>query len=225
MDTRRQVAFGGGIAVAVAVTVACTFAVSNAVELTDVAGEPVTTSPMVIPSATPTAEPFDVVPTAPTPTATATKAPVSERVPAPEPRAVTPQAPATKAPSKAKKRAQEHKPASPRPSHDAWREQREAVASLIARYEKDGDWNKVQSWVAAQGWSKERTERVLRYVREHARTDRDREGRSGGGQKNDLRPPSRFAPQTPVPTGTPSGHELPREWTGSQREQSSSDSP
>jgi hypothetical protein len=130
--------------------------------------------------------------------------------------------PATKKPSTGKSgtHAQPHK--TPTPAQSAWQERRAEVEALIAQYEKDGDWAKVKEWIAAQGWSREQADRWVRYIREHAdrdsRDDGDRDGdRRGDGRRDgDAKTSSFVTSQTPAHAGTVSGHDLPREWTGSQ---------
>ena len=223
MDGRRLLAFGGGVTVAVAVTVASTFAVSNAVELTDVAGEPVSGTPLLVPSHTPAAQTPTATPSAPTPTASPTpEAPVAETVPAPEPRAVTPKPKTPKKPTTGKSDTRDHHPRkTPTPAQSSWQERRDEVEALIAQYEKDGDWGKVKEWIAAQGWSREQADRWVRYIRDHA--DRDshdewnRDGdRRDGRRDDDAKTSSSVTTQTPADAGTLSGHDLPREWTGSK---------
>lgn len=223
MDGRRLLAFGGGVTVAVAVTVACTFAVSNAVELTDVAGEPVSGTPLLVPSSGPAAQTPTGTPSTPTPTATpTTKAPVAETVPAPEPRAVTPKSKTTKKPTSGKNETRDHPRKTPTPAQSSWQERREEVEALIAQYEKDGDWGKVKEWIAAQGWSREQADRWVRYIRANADRDsrdewnRDSDRRGDGRRDDDAEISSFGTSQTPAHAGTVSGHDLPREWTGSK---------
>lgn len=210
MDARRLVAFGGGIAAAVGVTVACTFAVSSAVELTDVAGESITASPVVVPSAsaTPTASPSSA------PTVQPTVKPTAETVPAPEPRAVTPQthkpgkADSGSKGTKASQSPKPHRTHTPTPSPD-----RRDGSDVVAQYQKDGDWSKVVAWADAQGWSKEKTSRWLHWVHETCDRGDDRRD-DDGGRRGGTETSSSRTTETPTSVGTVSGHDLPREWSG-----------
>jgi len=198
-------ALGGGVVVAVGVTVVCSFAVSNAVALTDVAGVSITGSPVVVPSvsATPTAAPS----TSPEPSAA--PQPSAETVPAPEPRAL-------RAPSAPKANVDEGGKGHHGSAQTA--KDRRSAARVIAQFERDGDWNAVTSWVAAQGWDMEMAQRWLRFVHDNCDPRRghvDQDPRHGDDAER-----SSWPSQTPVDAGNASGHDPPREWTGSKKGQS-----
>ncbi len=140
VDARRTLAAGGAATAVAGIAVLCTFAVSHAVALTDVAAEPVSASPVVLPSAS--SSPTPTVPTATTP-------PEALVVPPPEPRDVAP-------PSSAPKAAEPVQQAAADPG----------IEEIIAQFERDGDWKKVAAWFAAHRDDPELAT-WWRYVRDH----------------------------------------------------------
>lgn len=145
---------GGGAIVAAGIAVGLSFAVSNASTLTDIAGEPIAVSAIVVPAPAVTATPTPVKSPKPTPVAT------PEVVPAPQPRDVAPEpdpepvAPAEPAPAD---------PVVPAPQPSPTQEQ---IEETIREFAAKGDWDGLRAWVAGQGWSPEEIQAIIDDLRQ-----------------------------------------------------------
>lgn len=148
---------GVGATAVAGVAVALSFAVSNASTITDVVGEPLSVSAIVVPAPSVTPTPRAATPT-PKPAAT------PEVVPAPQPRDVAPDpepqpepepsAPAVEAPAE---------PAPPAPEPTPTQEE---IESVVRQYAENRDWDGLRDWVAQQGWSPEELQAIIDELRQ-----------------------------------------------------------
>ncbi|MFT4220857.1 MAG: hypothetical protein QM611_10100 [Microbacterium sp.] len=142
MDARRTLTIGGSAAGAVGLAVAGSILVSHAVALTDAVGVPVSVSPVVV-----SAPATDTVRDA-QPRTSGERTTRATFVRAPEPRNVAADdQPAAQQAESAQDAAQGTADAK---EEKATTPTRASVRRVVQQYRADGDWSKVEKWIAAQ---------------------------------------------------------------------------
>ncbi|MFT4030713.1 MAG: hypothetical protein QM675_12635, partial [Protaetiibacter sp.] len=181
-------------------------AVSQAIALSDSAGEPVSAAPVVVPSPTHTPAAVATADPAPTPVAPPSAAPTEKTesevqvVPAPAPRDVTLSEPS-------------NQPAAPRSTPSAATTTTQdallrELRAVLAQYQKDHDSKKVVAWLAAH---KSQWALLEEYVRAHA-------DEFAGLLPPNATPVAFGLSQTSAVADTSSGRVLPGSSAGSKRE-------